>query len=590
MTNPIQNSMEASIHNFATFDDSELFYRAWLPNEQRTNQLSEKALILFHGGHEHSGRFQDLVERLALDNVSIFAWDARGHGRSPGVRGYADHYMDVVRDVDAFIKHIERQYNIPSSQMVVMGHSVGSVTLATWLHDYAPNVLGAVLGSPAFDVKLYVPLAYPSLRLWQKVKANGFVSSYVKPKMLTHDQEEAESRENDELISPDIAIRVLISLYDTARRVIADAHTIKTPVLLLSAGKDWVVKQTAQQKFIQQLGSTNKEMSLYPGFFHEIYHEAERARPIARAKAFIEDCFAAEPDQTKGDLIEQGENMAIYESLQQPLSSSCWKKYYYAVTAFVLKNIGGKLSEGMKIGWKHGFDSGVMLNYVYENKAKGRTAIGQFIDRIYLDSPGWAGIRQRGEHLQQSLIVSIKEKKRDQNKVTVMDVAAGPGRYLLNVLEDLNDPSVSAICRDLDVVGLQEGQTLAKQKGLNESVIYLQGDAFDPESLRDTIDQPDIIIVSGLYELFSDNKMLTKSLQGIYDLLPENGTLIYTNQPWHPQLELIARTLINREQKPWVMRPRSQKEMNQLVENVGFTPEKMLIDNEGIFTVSIARK
>lgn len=584
MTKNTQNSKDASTHNFTSFDDTELFYRTWHPNDQP----SAKALILFHGGHEHSGRFQDLVERLALEDVSIFAWDARGHGRSPGRRGYAVHYMDVVRDVDSFIKYIQSQYNIPVTEMVVMGHSVGSVTVATWLHDYAPKVRGAVLGSPAFDVKLYAPFAYPALRLWQSIKADGFVSSYVKPKMLTHDKQEAESRANDELISPDIAVRVLTSLYDTAKRVIADAHTIKIPVLVLSAGKDWVVKQAAQEKFIQQLGSSNKEMSLYPGFFHEIYHESERARPIARAKAFIEACFV---DQSSDiDLIEQGENTAIYESLQQLLPASCWKKYYYAVTTFVLKNIGGKLSEGMKIGWKHGFDSGTMLNYVYENQAKGISPIGKFIDRTYLDSPGWAGIRQRGEHLQQVLIESIKEKKQSQNQVKIMDVAAGPGRYLLNVLEQLNDPSVKAICRDLDMVGLKEGQNLAKQKGLDNSVVYLQGAAFDPDSLQNIVEQPDIIIVSGLYELFSDNKMLTRSLQGIYDCLPDNGILIYTNQPWHPQLELIARTLVNRDQQPWVMRPRSQREMNQLVENIGFTPEKMLIDNAGIFTVSIARK
>lgn len=171
-----------------------------------------------------------------------------------------------------------------------------------------------------------------------------------------------------------------------------------------------------------------------------------------------------------------------------------------------------------------------------------------------------------------------------------MDVAAGPGRYLLNVLEELDDASLSATCRDSDEAGLEEGRALAKEKGLDDVVTYFNGDAFNAKSIKDTPKQPHIVIVSGLYELFADNKLILKSLQGIYERLPKNGILIYTNQPWHPQLELIARTMVNREQQPWVMRPRSQTEINQLVTSVGFKPQKMWIDDAGIFTISTALK
>jgi hypothetical protein len=66
--------------------------------------------------------------------------------------------------------------------------------------------------------------------------------------------------------------------------------------------------------------------------------------------------------------------------------------------------------------------------------------------------------------------------------------------------------------------------------------------------------------------------------------------LIYTNQPNHPQLELIARTLINRDHEPWVMRLRSQAEMNRLVRGAGFEPIETVLDDAGIFSVTVARK
>src|SRR5215472_2605580 len=90
---------------FASWDGTELFYRAWLPPPRRT-RVPRRAVLLFHRGHEHSGRFRQLVEELALAETALFAWDARGHGRSPGDRGYADSFSAVVRDMDCFARFV----------------------------------------------------------------------------------------------------------------------------------------------------------------------------------------------------------------------------------------------------------------------------------------------------------------------------------------------------------------------------------------------------------------------------------------------------------------------------------------------------
>ena len=119
---------------------------------------------------------------------------------------------------------------------------------------------------------------------------------------------------------------------------------------------------------------------------------------------------------------------------------------------------------------------------------------------------------------------------------------------------------------------------------------FAVGDAFDRESLAATLPRPNVAVVSGLYELFADNKMVLRSIEGVADALAPGGYFIYTNQPWHPQLEMIARVLDNREGRPWVMRCRSQAEMDELARAAGFEKLEMLIDEGGIFTVSLARK
>jgi hypothetical protein len=70
----------------------------------------------------------------------------------------------------------------------------------------------------------------------------------------------------------------------------------------------------------------------------------------------------------------------------------------------------------------------------------------------------------------------------------------------------------------------------------------------------------------------------------------DGGYLIYTNQPWHPQIEMIARCLTNRDGRPWIMRRRTTEEMDDLVRAAGFEKIDMLIDRWGIFTVSLARR
>ena len=75
------------------------------------------------------------------------------------------------------------------------------------------------------------------------------------------------------------------------------------------------------------------------------------------------------------------------------------------------------------------------------------------------------------------------------------------------------------------------------------------------------------------------------------DAIAPGGFLVYTCQPWHPQLELIARALTShRGGAAWVMRRRTQGEMDQLVETAGFRKVAQRIDEWGIFTVSLAER
>jgi alpha-beta hydrolase superfamily lysophospholipase len=214
---------------------------------------------MFHRGHEHSGRLAHLADELDLPDFDVFAWDARGHGRSPGERGYSPSFATSVRDVQTFIAHIRETFGIAEEDMAVLAQSVGAVLVSTWAHDYAPKVRCLVLASPAFKVKLYVPFARAGLRLMQALRGNFFVNSYVKSKFLTHDPVRQASYDADPLIARAISVNILLALYDAAERVVADAQAITTPTQLLISGADWVVHHAPQHAFFDRLGSPVKE-------------------------------------------------------------------------------------------------------------------------------------------------------------------------------------------------------------------------------------------------------------------------------------------------------------------------------------------
>ena len=561
-----------------TWDGLTLFYRAWLPASP-----SRKALLLFHGGHEHSARWQGVVDAVALDDVAIFAWDARGYGRSPGVRGGAESLSALVQDVDAFVTHVIAEYGIGREDMVVMAHSLGAVIVTAWVHDYAPPIRGLILATPAFRVKLYVPFAVPLLRLRQAVLGPGFVRSYVKARLLTHDRAEAERYGRDEYIFRQIAVNMLLDLHDTSTRLLADAGAIHVPTLMLSAGEDWVVSLAAQRRFMRGLSSRVKAMQVYPGFFHAIFHEHDRQQPIATASEFIRARFTELSARSSLlDADRRGYTKAEYDRLRAPGGRA------YAPVRWAMKTLG-RLSEGVQRGWGTGFDSGVTLDYVYENRPRGITPLGRLIDRIFLNSIGWRGIRQRRVHLERVLRTAIEQVHAAGRPVHVLDIAAGPGRYVLETIRAVAPIPVTAMLRDARPENLEAGRRLRAKMGL-AGVTFALGDAFDRPSLARVLPRPTIAVVSGLYELFSENDRVRESLGGLADAVEPGGYLVYTNQPWHPQVTFIARVLTNRDGQPWIMRRRTQAEMDQLVRAAGFEKLSQQIDPWGIFTVSLAQR
>lgn len=576
----------AEERTFRTHDGTEIFYRYW----PAVGEPAKGAILLFHRGHEHGGRMAHLVDELAMPGHAFYAWDARGNGRSAGERGYAPSFAALVRDIDCFVREIGRD-GFTQRDIALIAQSFGAVLTAAWVHDYAPDIRAMVVASPAFSVKLYVPFAKEGIALWQKLKGRFFVNSYVKAKLLTHDAERIASFEADPLITRPIASNILVELYAHAARIVSDARAITVPTQLLISGADWVVRHGPQHEFFVNLVSPAKERHVLPGFFHDTLGERDRKMALDLIRPFLEKQFVAPEkaiDLTGADRAGYTRDEADHLASPLPLLSP--KGLYWAMSRASIR-MGAWLSPGMKTGIATGFDSGSTLDYVYENEARGIGFIGRMIDRTFLDAIGWRGIRQRKLHLEELIGNAVAALKAAGRPVNIVDIAAGHGRYVLDAVAKCAEPPASVRLQDYSDINVGLGSKLIADRNLPTSVSFRKADAFDAKMLAAIKPAPDLAIVSGLYELFADNAMIARSLGGLASAMQPGGLLIYTNQPWHPQLEMIARSLTShRGGQAWVMRRRSQGEMDQLVAAAGFEKIDQRIDQWGIFTVSVARR
>ena len=557
---------------FKSHEGEELFFYEW------NYKPGQKTLIVIHRGHEYGERLQEFATHSLFASYNIFAFDMRGHGHTKAAVSPA--FMDSVRDLDTFAKFLGQRYGVREEDIFVVANSIGGVITSAWAHDFSPRIAGMALLAPAFEINLIVPLAKQAIELMLKVNPKLIVKSYVKSKMLTRDPEQQRAYDTDRFITRSINGKLLIDLANAGKRLVEDAAAITTPTLVLSAEKDFVVINRQQKQFYVNLSSETKEFITLEGFHHGILFEQGREEVYKILQRFIQKAFST-PLRTPTlapDLFTQKE----FETMQYELIPNgerwCYRFEKWALGKF------GHVSEGMTVGLTHGFDSGASMDYIYKNTPQGKWGVGRWMDKSYLNAIGWRGVRIRKGHLLQQVEKAIQALQAQGKKVKILDIAGGVGNYLFDIKE--RHPEVEIVINEFLPTNIQKGEQIIKERGY-QHIRFTNYSCFEADTYRKLNYTPNITIISGIFELFGDNTLVTEAIKGVVSI-SDNGYIVYTGQPWHPQLKTIAFVLKSHQEKDWVMRRRSQRELDGLFALQGVKKESMLIDDFGIFTVSLA--
>ncbi len=268
-----------------------------------------------------------------------------------------------------------------------------------------------------------------------------------------------------------------------------------------------------------------------------------------------------------------------FEALRADLPRSSPRAWRFAALSLASR-AGACLSEGARIGHRHGFDSGPFMAHVYADHALGRTPLGRRLDRRLLDRATCQAFRDARRLAEAAVLQAIDAAESD--RPVVADLAAGPSPYLLHALR--RRPAASAVLCDVDAAALEQASAAARELGVQDRVTTRQASAFDRAALAALTPPPHIVCELGLYGIYHDDRILERHFADLAETVAP-AQIVCNVQVANPEIEYIARVWRNAEGGRCVWRLRPPEQIERYARAAGWEPTAVTSDRHGIYRV-----
>ncbi|BAZ39343.1 alpha/beta hydrolase fold protein [Calothrix sp. NIES-4101] len=243
-----------------------LYYQAWHPDKEI------KAIIaIVHGLGGHSGLFTNAVQDLVSQNYAAYAFDLRGHGRSPGQRGHINSWAEFREDLHTFLIRIQEQ--APTCAFFLWGHSLGATIALDFALRFPESLQGLILTAPALGKVKVPPLKVVLGRMLSRVYPRFTLKVGIKQGTSSRDPQVIAANAQDPLRHEYGTARLATEFFTTERWVAKHASTLEVPLLILHGSKDKVAPPEGSLAFFQQVTFVDKERYLYQGDYHDLHQD-----------------------------------------------------------------------------------------------------------------------------------------------------------------------------------------------------------------------------------------------------------------------------------------------------------------------------
>ena len=236
-------------YHWKSFDGIDLYAVMWSSTSQ-----PDAVVAFIHGHGDHCRRYDEWFPLLTARNISVLAFDYRGHGRSEGKRGVIRHYDDLLKDVA--LLHQKANEFFPGIPVVLYGHSLGATLVLSYLLRSSSKPRLAIATSPW--LRLIKP---PGKFLSSIIRIGNIVFPFLTVKTGLHARDFsvaegfAEKRKRDELVHNRMSPRFFSEVEKEVNWIFVHFTDIKTPLLFMQGSDDLIMDCRVTRRLAESLPS-----------------------------------------------------------------------------------------------------------------------------------------------------------------------------------------------------------------------------------------------------------------------------------------------------------------------------------------------
>lgn len=321
MTNNLQHSSSFASDDMDTFWQTGTFSsfigvdNVEISFAQFTSTDHLQCLVISTGRVESYIKYQELALELYQQGYNVFIIDHRGQGISGRMtknpdKGYVKNFDDYTDDLATFINQHVKSYCSGDNKPFLLGHSMGGAIAARLLQRYPNLIKAAVLSSPMFAINNG---GIPTWLAKSIINSGAFFNNLISNEpwyFIGHGNYQAKSFADNTLTHSKSRYQRFIDSYQKQPKaqlggvtfqwltqalqvnedIFNQLDLITTPILILQAGEDSIVDNTAQNNFCTALYQRDQSLceSSQPfrieGAYHELFFEQDKYRQQALNK------------------------------------------------------------------------------------------------------------------------------------------------------------------------------------------------------------------------------------------------------------------------------------------------------------------
>ena len=243
-------------------------------------------VALVHGFAEYIERYDDVARWLVDRGYGVYGFDQRGHGESEGPRTHTPSMDALLDDIERFLVTIRRDEG--ERPLVLLGHSMGGLEVATLLGERHPDVMCAVITGPLLRSTRGSSLpARAFASILSTVAPRLRLPASIDPTAISSHPESQEAYRTDPLIPKTLSARMAKVMLQAVLRVQDLAPAVRVPLMILHAEEDRLCPVGGSREFHARLTVPGSEIRTYPRLRHEILYEPDRQQVLEDLEAFI---------------------------------------------------------------------------------------------------------------------------------------------------------------------------------------------------------------------------------------------------------------------------------------------------------------